>query len=1252
MKSIFSEVLNRVENNVSSITQQLNRLTILVVSIILLNFGSLYSQCPSINFNLINFEICCYTVELDNESECTPQITLVLSSGQFTNITADGFNGFTATLVSPNEILITHSSGMIPFGTNTPIQFCVQGNIPTTISMLYDFNCGLGESCSSEFQIESCAVQDSCVANFEYQIETNCGLFQFLNTSSGIQPVSYLWNFGDPASGSANTSNLQNPTHQFSALCENYTICLNITAADDCTTSLCNEIIVLELDPPVITCPSDILLKCTDGTSPDVTGFATAVDNCEPNPLITYSDEEVGLFPCDYEIIRTWTVVDQCGHISTCEQFITVVDNTPPVIICPNDLTLHATDVDSCYAIINSLQLVSVSDACSNFQISYQVTGATTAEGEENASGLAYNVGVSTITYIVTDECGNSSSCAFNVTVNCEFTCPGNLIENSGFTEGIVAGTMPLGKVSGWSKGYGNPVVVNEFGCDNNGFIQLQGNKVSGDAIYQQLATPIKKGRVYELSACVNVNISAEGIDYAKIRVMAFNNDLPNTGVHPAPNIDLGNLDVSGKLASWKLQYPCWSVFVWHRFRASNDFDNILLAVENNENPLLGLNSIVDLDNFCLREVSDSIPCYLAKFDALGNTIPEEGEIDPDFTVLEDDVDMFNGNVNDIYAYCTPAPNNLDTWYEFCNDSCESVGGELPEHLTDFIENDSMNNYFMDSLGVSETVFMEDLDNFLGALEVANSNTDYFDKITGLGALSFDCKVLPAQGLPPYDTLSPFNGRDIIFVHGLRITPLKERLALSTSGSQTEWPGDRNEFYTGYWKEGAYNYWNDHTDEFLHTTVNPSTLQELPTGNFTNRYLVVTHASPQSFVVGAHSVLEQIANAMTAGIGVVNCHPGESRPKNTFGHNGFIIISHSDGAPLTDIILTTSDLSRNPPLSTLLGDVSFIADRCELHVAIQGAFGGSNYATVALMAASPGLAYVAPLANPFLGVSNIPSAGWLFTSELLDLSITKHLWHRFMDDVPICVLTLAGGHPSDYGLDKQFWVPSLLVKHGIHRGFDDGVLSIESQSANPDSRIFYPNVYKPDPGLLSLFSGNNERIYDMGINTERAIRYYMDQKVDPDPSKATYASAASIPWLSPTGMVQPVKDSRIPGLAGFDALKRYGNHYSFLQSTSDHYQGSTDFRNYRDYEKTYDTGSRNFEESRVVTSQDVYDKCGVNASKLVQVEYIRGKSITIGFKIFRRKFSYTRWIWKRKYHLLENYETKHQLNYLYESVLK
>lgn len=1006
---------------------------------------------------------------------------------------------------------------------------------------------------------------------------------------------------------------------------------------DACNSDTCHADFSYEIDCGVVSFNDQSVIPNTPSWNWTFPGGSPSSSTAQ-NPIVTYPDCGV------YEVCLTVSGTNQLSscEITTCKS-ISILDTTPPVITCPGNITVTSTETSSGYSTVNGLEWLTATDACGVSSIQYSVSGATSATGFEDASGTMFNEGLSTVIYTARDECGNSSSCSFTVTVTCASECPGSIITNSDFSIGTVTGPMPQGMVTDWKRGYGTPIVSNALGCGNNGFIQLTGTKTSGDAIYQHLGTPIKKGEVYEMSVCVRVTqpciLPGTCVDYVKIRTMAFNNALPNTGVHPLPNSDLAIIDVSGRIALC----DDWTTFVFHRWRAPKDFDNIAITVENSENPVFGKISVADIDNICFSKVNDSIPCYLAQLDSLGNPIPPFGQIDPNCLVLEDSVDIYMGAVNDIYAYCNPAPDNLDTWYELCKDSCESIGGELPIELDDFINTDSINFYMMDSLGVSASVFADKLNSFQDSLVLAHSNTNLVDSIMALGALNFDCRTLPPQGSPPRDTSSPFNGMDIVFVHGLRTTPLQERIFLQTSGSQTEWPIARNEFYTGYWKKGAYEYWNDHTDMYLHTTVDPVSFAVTRTGSYSNRYIVVSHPATQNFVFGAHSVLEQIANAMTAGVGVINCDSTETRPSNTFGHNGFIIISHSDGAPLTDIVLTTSNLSKFPPVNMLLGDVSFIADRCLLHVAIQGAFGGSNYASMILMAATPSFQFVQPLSVPFLGTNINGPVPWLFTSELLDLAIMRPLWGNILNQVPVCVLTLAGGHPTDYGFDIGGSIEkpiSYLVKHTVHQGFDDGVLSMDSQSANPDPRLYYPNVFDPKSFI---------KLFDMGIARERAIRYYLDQKIDPGGNKSGYASSACIPWLSPTGMVQPVENAQIPGVPGFDALKRYHNHYSFIQSAADHYQGAAGaYPNFPDYEKTYDIGSRNFEESRVVTSSDVYSRCWVNPSKLTQVEYIRGKSIT--FRILKK--SYTRWIWKRKYHLLEDYDQKNQLDYLYESVLK
>jgi hypothetical protein len=64
---------------------------------------------------------------------------------------------------------------------------------------------------------------------------------------------------------------------------------------------------------------------------------------------------------------------------------------------------------------------LTASDNCSannTLTITYTITGATTRNGTGlDASGI-FEVGVSTITWTVVDECGNSNTCTTQVTIN------------------------------------------------------------------------------------------------------------------------------------------------------------------------------------------------------------------------------------------------------------------------------------------------------------------------------------------------------------------------------------------------------------------------------------------------------------------------------------------------------------------------------------------------------------------------------------------------------------------------------------------------------------------------------------------------------------------------------------------------------------------------------------------------------------------------------------------------------------------
>ena len=77
----------------------------------------------------------------------------------------------------------------------------------------------------------------NCNFNMDNPALCTSGTVQFTDSSYGTSPVAtWNWNFGDAASGSANHSSLQNPSHFFASP-GTYNVTLNITTVDGCTNS-------------------------------------------------------------------------------------------------------------------------------------------------------------------------------------------------------------------------------------------------------------------------------------------------------------------------------------------------------------------------------------------------------------------------------------------------------------------------------------------------------------------------------------------------------------------------------------------------------------------------------------------------------------------------------------------------------------------------------------------------------------------------------------------------------------------------------------------------------------------------------------------------------------------------------------------------------------------------------------------------------------------------------------------------------
>jgi hypothetical protein len=157
---------------------------------------------------------------------------------------------------------------------------------------------------------------------------------------------------------------------------------------------------------PVITCPTNMTVAWTASTSTNDTGVATATDNCDPNPVISYQDTEAPGTCLNTKVItRTWTATDSCGNAINCVQTITVSNTTPPTIHCPTTATVEC-----------------------NSPTDPSATGSATAT---NSAGAALTAGytdssapgncpiktVITRTWTATDACGNTASCAQTINV-------------------------------------------------------------------------------------------------------------------------------------------------------------------------------------------------------------------------------------------------------------------------------------------------------------------------------------------------------------------------------------------------------------------------------------------------------------------------------------------------------------------------------------------------------------------------------------------------------------------------------------------------------------------------------------------------------------------------------------------------------------------------------------------------------------------------------------------------------------------
>jgi hypothetical protein len=194
-------------------------------------------------------------------------------------------------------------------------------------------------------------------------------------------------------------------------------------AIDACgNVSTCiQKITFTDTTPPEIECPDDLSLEwpadfnlgavgegvAQDPTvNPDVTGYASASDNCEIAEL-TFCDALNGPFidncPDLWNLERTWKARDACGLEVTCVQTITFKDTTPPEFEDFEEAVSYQCPED-----VPAINDLAWTDNCDG---DGESAGTEESDGQECPETI-------TRTWTATDICGNETTATQVITVD------------------------------------------------------------------------------------------------------------------------------------------------------------------------------------------------------------------------------------------------------------------------------------------------------------------------------------------------------------------------------------------------------------------------------------------------------------------------------------------------------------------------------------------------------------------------------------------------------------------------------------------------------------------------------------------------------------------------------------------------------------------------------------------------------------------------------------------------------------------
>ncbi len=282
-----------------------------------------------------------------------------------------------------------------------------------TVTLTVTDSCG--NTATDNITVTAGIICDPLAASFTSTQGATKYDYDFTNTSTGSIDVSatstaFDWDFGD-----GNTSTAQNPTHTYTSI-GTYTVTFTVT--DSCgNTETATETITIDCDPLTASIGSaqgatNLDYDFTDQSTGDVEtwewdfGDGSPVSNLE-DPSHTYA------LGGAYTV--TLTVTDSCGNTATDDILVNAGTTCGP-LTASFTTTPGATKFDFSF---ENTSTGSIDTTGASVAFSWDFGDGNTSSAQDPNHTYS-SIGTYTVTFTVTDSCGNTETATETVTVDCD----------------------------------------------------------------------------------------------------------------------------------------------------------------------------------------------------------------------------------------------------------------------------------------------------------------------------------------------------------------------------------------------------------------------------------------------------------------------------------------------------------------------------------------------------------------------------------------------------------------------------------------------------------------------------------------------------------------------------------------------------------------------------------------------------------------------------------------------------------------